>query len=79
MKKYYILIVSVVDKDGNQIDVVEVGGSYNKKEMQMARTQLKKSIRNGKYNEYADFDKGQTLHAEIEVRNDDCELLWIMK
>lgn len=77
-KKYYIAVVSVLDKYGNRIDAVEIGGSNNRREMQKVRTQLKKSIKSGKYDEYADFDKGETLMADIEVRdNKTYELLWI--
>ena len=78
MKKYYSLVVSVLDEDENRIDAHEITGGNNKKEILKNRTQLKKDIKTGKYDEYADFENGETLSADIEVHNDETwELLWI--
>ena len=78
MKKYYSLVVSVLDEDGNRVDAHEITGCNNKKEILKNRAQLKKDIKAGKYNEYASFDDGETLSADIEVHDDESyELLWI--
>lgn len=66
MKKYYSLVVSVFDKDGNRIKAIEICGSNNKKEIKKERNQLEVAIRNGEYDEYANFDNGESLVVEIE-------------
>ena len=77
-KYYYDLVVSVIDKDGNRVDAHEDFGSNNKKEVLKKRTQLKKEIKAGKYDKYADFENGETLCADIEVHdNETYSLLWI--
>jgi hypothetical protein len=77
-KYFYDLVVSVLDEDGNRVDAHEDFGSNNKKEVLKRRTQLKKEIKAGKYNKYANFEDGETLCAEIEVHDDKTyELLWI--
>ena len=77
MKKYYSLVVSVLDSYGNRVDAHEITGSNNKKEILADREKLDKDIKNGKYDE---FKLGNcTLSADIEVHNDDTwELLYIM-
>ena len=78
MKKYYNLVVSVLDKDENRIDAYNITGGSNKKEILKERTKLKKEIEAGKYNKYANFEKGETLIADIEVHDDESyELLWL--
>ena len=78
MKKYYSLVVSVFDEDGNRIEAIEICGSNSKKEIKKERNQLEVAIRNGEYDEYANFDNGESLVAEIEVNDDESyELLWI--
>lgn len=77
MKKYYSLVISVLDEYGNRVDAHEITGSNNKKDILKERTQLKKEIKNGKY----DHLNGEscTLLADIEVHNDDTwELLEII-
>ena len=78
MKRFYSLVVSVLDKNENRVEVIEVTGSNNKKEILKNRTQLKKDIKAGKYDSYASFRNGETLSADIEVHDDEnYELLWI--
>ena len=78
MKKYYSLVVSVIDEDENRVEAHEICGNNNKKEILKARSQLKNDIKAGKYDEYADFKNGETLSADIEVHDDETyELLWI--
>lgn len=69
MKKYYSLVVSVLDEDGNRVEAHEIIGGNNKKEIIKYRTQLRKAIRGGKYDRLN--QKGYTLEADIEVHNDD--------
>ena len=77
MKKYYSLVVSVLDKDGNRVDAHEITGSNNKKEILADRENLDKEIETGKYNHLR--KKNCTLEADIEVHNDDTwELLYLM-
>ena len=77
MKKYYSLVVSVLDEDGNRVEAHEITGSNNKKEMLVAREELDKEIANGKHDDLNMEDC--TLDAEIEVHDDDTwELLYIM-
>ena len=78
MRKYYSLVISVLDRYGNRIEAHEACSGGNKKEISKERTQLRKDIKEGKYNKYADFDNGETLAADIEVHDDKTwELLWI--
>lgn len=78
MKKYYSLVVSVFDEDENRIEAIEITGSNNKKEINKEKAQLEVAIQNGEYDEYADFDSGESLMAEIEVHDDESyELLYI--
>ena len=77
MKKYYSLVVSVLDEDGNRVEAHEITGSNNKKEILIARKDLDREIANGEYNDLNMEDC--TLDAEIEVHNNDSwELLYIM-
>lgn len=77
MKKYYNLVVSVLDAKGNRVNSEDVTGSNNKKEMLAAREELDKEIASGKYN-YLKMENC-TLDADIEVHNDDTwELLYII-
>ena len=78
MKKFYSLVVSVLDKNGDRVDAHEIIAGNNKKDILKERTQLKKDIKNGKYDKYADFENGEMLSADIEVHDDESyELLWI--
>ena len=77
MKKFYSLVVSVLDENGNRVEAHEITGSNNKKEMLVAREELDKEIASGKYDDLN--IENCTLDAEIEVHNDDTwELLYIM-
>ena len=77
MKKYYNLVVSVLDTDGNRVNSQDITGSNNKKEMLAAREKLDKEIEDGKYDRFK--MESCTLEADIEVHNDDTwELLYIM-
>lgn len=77
MKKYYSLVVSVLDKDGNRVDAHEITGSNNRDGILVARENLDKEIETGKYNHLK--TENCTLEADIEVHNDDTwELLYLM-
>lgn len=77
MKKYYNLVVSVLDANGNRINSQDVTGSNNKQEMLATREKLDKEIANGKYDNLK--TENYTLSADIEVHNDETwELLYIM-
>ena len=77
MKKYYSLVVSVLDEYGNRAEAHEITGSNNKKEILVKREELDKEIANGKYDDLN--MENCTLDAEIEVHDDDTwELLYIM-
>ena len=77
MKKYYNLVVSVLDNDGNRVDAQDITGSSNKKEIIIARENLDKDIADGKYDHLK--MENCTLEADIEVHNDDTwELLYLM-
>ena len=77
MKKYYNLVVSVLDTDGNRVDSQDITGSNNKKEMLEARENLDKEIADGKYDRFK--RDNCSLSADIEVHNDDTwELLYII-
>ena len=77
MKKYYSLVVSVLDKDGNRIDAHEITGSSNRNEILAARESVDNEIEAGKYDHLR--TENCTLEADIEVHNDDTwELLYIM-
>lgn len=77
MKKYYNLVVSVLDKAGNRVDAQDITGSNNKKEMLATRENLDKEIAEGKYDRFK--MEGCTLEADIEVHNDETwELLYII-
>lgn len=77
MRKYYELVVSVLDEYGNRVEAHEITGSNNKKDMLTAREELDNAIANGIYDDL-NMD-GCTLDAEIEVHDDDTwELLYIM-
>ena len=77
MKKYYNLVISVLDKDGDRVDSQDITGSSNKKEILVARENLDKEIADGKYDRFK--MENCTLEADIEVYNDDTwELLYII-
>lgn len=77
MKKYYSLVVSVLDENKNRVDAQSVTGSNNKKEILEERENLDKEIKDGKYDKFK--MENCTLLADIEVHNDDTyELLYIM-
>lgn len=77
MKKYYNLVVSVLDTNGNRVNSQDITGSNNKIEMLAARDELDKKIASGKYDNLR--MKNCTLDADIEVHNDDTwELLYII-
>ena len=69
MKKYYSLVVSVLNENGNRVEAHEIIGGNNKKEIIKFRTQLKKAIQSGKYDRFN--QKGCNLEADIEVHTDD--------
>ena len=78
MKKCYSLVVSVFDENGNRIEAIEICGSNSKKKIKKEKNQLEIAIRNGEYDEYANFDNGESMVAEIEAHDDESyELLWI--
>lgn len=77
MKKYYNLVVSVLDKNENRVNSIDITGSGNKKEILAERDKLDKEITDGKYDKYK--IENCTLEADIEVHDDDTwELLYIM-
>lgn len=77
MKKYYNLVVSVLDENGNRVNSQDVTGSNNKKEMLADREELDKEIASGKYDSLR--MENCTLEADIEVHNDETwELLYII-
>lgn len=77
MKKYYSLVVSILDENENRVDAHEITGGNNKKDILKERTQLKKEIENGKYDHLN--EDNCTLYADIEVHdNDTWELLEII-
>ena len=78
MRKYYTLVVSVIDEDGNRVDSIDITGGNNKKKIYKERTKLKAAIKRGEYNAYANFSDGEQLRADIEVHDDsEYYLLWI--
>ena len=77
MKKYYNLVVSVLDTNGNRVNSEDITGSNDKKEILAVREELDKEIASGKYDNLK--MEGYTLDADIEVHNDETwELLYIM-
>ena len=77
MKKYYNLVVSVLDTNGNRVNSEDVTGSNDKKEILVSREELDKEIASGKYDNLK--MEGCILDADIEVHNDETwELLYIM-
>lgn len=77
MKKYYNLVVSVLDEKGNRVNSQDIASSNDKKEMLAAREELDREIASGKYDNLR--MKNFTLEADIEVHNDDTwELLYII-
>ena len=77
MKKYYNLVISILDMNGNRVDAQDITGGKNKKEILVARENLEKDIANGKYDKFK--LENCTLSADIEVHNDDTwELLYIV-
>lgn len=79
MKKYYNLVVSVLDEDEDRIDAHDITGSNNKKEILIARENLDKEIECGKYEHLKIEGMECILSADIEVHNDETwELLYII-
>ena len=79
MKKYYNLVVSVLDEDENRIDAHDITGSKNKKEILKEREKLNKEIEKGKYDHLKIEEMECSLSADIEVHNNDTwELLYII-
>ena len=77
MKKYYNLVVSVLDANGNRVNSEDVTGSSDKKEILADREELDKEIASGKYDNLK--MENCTLEADIEVHNDETwELLYII-
>ena len=77
MKKYYNLVVSVLDVNGDRINSEDITGSNDKKEILADREKLDKEIASGKYDNLK--IENCTLNADIEVHNDETwELLYIM-
>lgn len=77
MKKYYSLVVSVLDEYGNREDAHEITSGPNKRDILKERTQLKREIQSGKYDRFN--SDGCTLAADIEVHDDETwELLEII-
>lgn len=77
MKKYYNLVVSVLDADENRVDAQDITGSSNLKEILDARENLDAEIKAGKYDHMRKDEC--TLDADIEVHNDKTwELLYII-
>ena len=77
MKKFYSLVVSVIDKDGNRVEAHEITGSNDREQILIEREQLDKEIKSGKYDNWN--IENCTLKADIEVHNDEIwELLYIM-
>ena len=77
MKKYYNLVVSVLDANGDRVNSQDVTGSSDKKKILVDREELDKEIVSGKYDNLK--IKNCTLEADIEVHNDETwELLYIM-
>ncbi len=68
--EYYSLVISVLDKYGNRIAAYEITGSDYKERLQRAQKELSREIELGLYNYYANFDKGETLRADLEVHDD---------
>lgn len=79
MAKHYVLVVSVLDVHGNREDTIEVESGGSKKDIKKAKVKLQEAIQKGQYDEYADLiNKGETLRADIEVRDADSDdLLWL--
>lgn len=81
MKKYYSLVVSVLNKNGNRVDAHEIVSGSNKNKILKDRKNLETDIKNGVYDRFKNGFKTNdyTLEADIEVHNDDTwELLDIM-
>lgn len=68
--EYYSLVISVLDKYGNRREAYGVADSDDKERLQRAQKELSCDIKLGLYNYYANFDKGETLRADLEVHDD---------
>lgn len=76
-KRYYNLVISVLDTDENRVDSYDVAGSTDRNIILLQREHIDKDIENGKY----DFLQREncTLEVDIEVHdNDTWELLYII-
>lgn len=81
MKEYYSLVVSVLDKNRNRIDVHEIVSSGRKDKILKDREKVKTDIKSGVYDRFKNGFKTNdyTLEADIEVHNDDSwELLYLI-
>lgn len=68
--EYYQLVISVLDEHGNRREAHEITGSDDKNHILALQEELAQEIQRGDYNDYANFDKGETLSADIEVHDD---------
>lgn len=77
MKKYYNLVISVLDLFGNRIDAHPITGDNNLNYISSKRDVLKSEIQEGKYDKFK--RENCTLSPDIEVHNDETwELLYII-
>ena len=77
MKKYYSLVVSVLDEYGNRVEAHDITGSHDKWQIFADVENLEKDIADGKYDKFK--MENCTLSADIEVHDDDTwELLYIL-
>ena len=76
-KYYYELVVSILDKDGNRRESINITGSNDIDKIYEAREKLRDEIAEGKYDKYADkFD--EIIITDIEVRDDKTnDFLWL--
>lgn len=75
-KRYFELVVSVLDSYYNRVNVINITGSNNLYEMEQERRKLDLEIKNGTYDKYK--KPNTTLSADIEIRdNDTNELICI--
>ena len=68
MRKYYNLVISVLDRHENRVEAHEISSDNDKKAILEERVRLKKEIEAGKYNHLNRV--WCTLCADIEVHND---------
>lgn len=71
MTKYYAVVCSVFDEDGNRIESIEASGSTSLSEARRDKNELAAAIQSGEYDEYYFPEYGQSIAAEIEVHDDE--------